>query len=241
MNYQDWVTRVATLLEVPLGTNTASATPTTDVNFNNVIPACIDYVENRIQRELDLINTLVTDSTSSTTANKRTFTLPTDVGTFVVVQQIAVIVNGVRQAPAVPVSREFLDFAYPSETSLGTPRNPLYWTPYNGTSILIGPSTDQSYPCEILGTIRLNQMSSTNPSNFLTISLPDLYIAASMSWLAAYQRDYGASASDPQLAMSWETQYKTLRDGATVEEVRKKFSSVGRSSRMPSPLANQPG
>ena len=235
MDYPTWITTVCTLLEVPIA-NAASALPSTDVNFNNAYPACIDFTENRIQRELDLINTLVTDSSASTTANQRKFVLPTDVGTYIVVQQISLIVGGVRQAPALPASREFLDFAYPSDTALGAPSYPSYWAPNDGVSVLIGPSTDQAYPCEVVGTIRLKQMSATNTSNFLSVSLPDLYVAASMSWFCAYQQNWGAQASDPQMAVSWETTYKSLRDGATVEEVRKKFRSVGSSSRIPSPL-----
>ena len=241
MNYTTWVSTITTLLEVQLGSNPASATPTTDQNFNAIIPACIDFVENRLQRELDLLNTIITDSSASTSANSRTFTYPVDLGTFIVVTQLSLIVSGVRQPPMTPVSREFMDFCYPAEAAPSTPSYPIYWCPANGTQALLGPAPDTIYPCEAVGTVRVAQMSSANPTNFLTIELPDLYIAASMVWLSDYQRNYGAASGDPQMALTWEQNYKTLFAGAEVENLRSKFRSVGSSARSPSPLASQPG
>lgn len=234
MDYSGWIEAVCTLLEVPV-TNASSATPSSDTFFNTIYPSAITYAEERIQRELDLINTLVTDNSGSTTANTRKFTLPADAGTFIVVQQGALIVNGVRQPPMLPVSREFLDFCYPAETAPTTPSYPTYWCPNDGVSILLGPAPDSAYSCEIVGTIRVPPLSASNTSNFLTVELADLYVAASMVFFSAYRMDFGAQSSDPTIATSWETQYTTLRDGATVEEARKKFRSIGNSSRQPYP------
>ena len=241
MNYASWVTTVTTLLEVPLGTSPASATPSTDANFNNMIAPCIDFVENRLQRELDLINTVVTNSSGVTAANTRSFSYPTNLGTFIVVNQLSLFVGSVRQPAMTPVSRDFIDACYPAETAPTIPSYPIYWAPANDTTAILGPSPDAIYTCEVVGTMRMSQMSNSNPSNFLTLQLPDLYIAASMAWLCAYQRDFGTAAADPQMAMSWSQTYDKLFAGADAEELRKKFRSIGQSSRSPSPLANQPG
>ena len=60
---------------------------------------------------------------------------------------------------------------------------------------------------------------------------------ASMIFISAYQRDFGRQSDDPQMAMSYEAQYNALLKGATVEEFRKKFESVGWTSMSPSPVA----
>src|ERR1700742_4698649 len=108
MDYSGFITTVSTLLEVPIADPTLEE-PSTDTNFNNVLPWVISATQLRIQRDLDLINTVITDNTGATTANTRKFIYPTDQGTWIVVQQAALIVGGIRQPPLLPVSRETLD------------------------------------------------------------------------------------------------------------------------------------
>ena len=50
--------------------------PSTDPNFVAIEPSIIDYAEQRIYRELDLLGTNITDSTATLTASNRNFTLP---------------------------------------------------------------------------------------------------------------------------------------------------------------------
>lgn len=240
MLYSDWINGVCTLLEVPIS-NAASASPATDSNFNLIYPRAIEYAELRLQRDLDFINTVVTDPTGNLTANGRTFSLPTDQGTWVVVQQVTIFVGGVRQQPMIPVSREMLDWTYPAEAAPTTPSYPTYWCPNNGVSVLVGPGPDQAYQAEVVGTIRIKPLSAANTSNFLSVNLPDMYLSASMVFLSAYQRDFGAQSSDPQMAVSWESTYTKQLAGASVEELRKKFRSIGQSARIPSPIASTPG
>lgn len=242
MLYSDWTEAVMALLEIPPTDppTYGSTTPSTETSFNILIPRIIDYTENRLQRDLDFINTIVVDATGSLTANNRAFTLPTDVGTYVVVTEAALVISGVRQAAMLPVSKEFLDAVYPSNTAASTPSHPTIWCPYNGTQILVGPPPDTTYGIEITGTQRCTQLSSTNTSNFLTLNMPDMYIAASIVYIATYQRDYGISSDDPHLAPTWEQKYKDLLASASVEELRKKFQAQGWTARLPSPIATPP-
>ena len=46
-------------------------TPSTDPNFVAIEPSIIDYAEQRIYRELDLLGTNITDSTATLTADTR--------------------------------------------------------------------------------------------------------------------------------------------------------------------------
>ena len=60
---------------------------------------------------------------------------------------------------------------------------------------------------------------------------------ASMVYISAYQRNFGRMSDDPQMAVSYESQYQALVKGATVEEFRKKFEAGGWSSMSPATVA----
>lgn len=237
MNFSDWNTAMGTLLEIQMP-NPATASPSSDPNYNSIYPRAIEFAELTIQRDLDLINTQVTDDSATLTANSRKFTLPTDKGVYIVVDQVAIFVGGARQPPLIPTSRDFLDFSYPGDASLTpAPSYPIYWCPVDGTTILVGPAPDTGYTVEVVGTQRFVMLSSTNTSNFLTLQLEDLYIAASMIWFSGYQRDFGSQSDNPQMAVSWQTVYNNLKTPAFVEESRKKFRSQGWRSRQPNPIS----
>ena len=58
-----------------------------------------------------------------------------------------------------------------------------------------------------------------------------------MIYISGYQRNFGRANDDPQMAVTYESQYNTLLKGAAVEEARKKFEASGWSSQSPSPVA----
>ena len=65
-----------------------------------------------------------------------------------------------------------------------------------------------------------------------------MLIMASMIYISAYQRNFGRQSDDPQMAQSYEAQYKALLQSAMVEETRKKYEGPGWSSQSPSPIAS---
>lgn len=237
MDWSDFVTATADIFEIPI-TNPASAEPSSSPGYNNILPRCIEQVELRLQRALDFLATYTTDATGTLTPNNRLFALPTDKGTYIVVSQVAPIVNGVRQMPMTPISREALDAFYPSDTALGSPSVPTFFAMYDNANILVGPAPDQAYGIEVVGTQRIEPLSATNTSNFLTLELPDLYLAAANVFLAGFQRDFGSQSENPQLGISWESTFQSLLKDASVEEARKKWAGVGWNSRMPSPISS---
>ena len=83
LNYTTYVSQLANLMVV------SSA----DTNFATFLPGCIDYAEQRIYREIDLLYTQVTTATSATilSSGDRNFTLPTTNGTYITVDNINVI------------------------------------------------------------------------------------------------------------------------------------------------------
>ena len=53
---------------------------------------------------------------------------------------------------------------------------------------------------------------------------------ASMIYVSAYQRNFGRANDDPQMAVSYESQYQALKASALSEENRKKFEAAAWSS-----------
>lgn len=233
IDYQTYVSQLSNLMVIG----------STDAQFQIFLPGCIDYAEMRLYRELDLVDTQITDVSASTATN-RNFTLPTNIGTYIVVDQVNVLSsagttssNGVRN-PVMPVSREYIDAVYPSGTV--TTGVPTFYCRANSSTLIFGPAPDANYNVEVVGTQRPTPLSSGNSSTFLTAYLPDLFICASMIFASAYMRDFGSQADNPNQAQSWETQYGLLMKSASVEEVRKKYEAEGWTSQQPSPIATPP-
>jgi len=233
LTYTTYVAQIANIM-------TVSSTTT---QFQTMLPGMIDYAEQRIYRELDLLQTVVRDSTGSTSSGVREFTLPiTANGKFVTIQGINLFfpagttaATGSRSALQ-PVSRDFLEATYGSgNTGAG---QPVYFAMIDQWNIIVGPWPNGSFRLEVVGTIRPNALTSTNSTTFLTEYLPDLFVAASMVYASGYQRDFGSQADNPQQSQSWESQYERLFASANGEEMRKKFSGPGWTSY--SNVANPP-
>lgn len=210
------------------------------------MPGCIDYAEGRCYRDLDIFAGNVRDGSSSTVANSRNFNLPTGVGTYIIVDGINIITpastspeSGTR-VPLQPVSRDFLDAAYPSSTGATVPSYFSYLTNNTylsggstQTQVIFGPWPDSTYRVEVIGKIQLTPLSASNPNTYLTDFLPDIFIAASMVYLSGFMRNYGAMADDPKMATSWDTEYQKLLASAATYEARKRWSGASWSSKQP--------
>lgn len=219
--YDSYVTALKTML----------VSADVDDAFDAILPSIIDYAEQRIYRELNLISTVYTDNTTVTTVSgTRDVVLPQ---TFVSVTNINLLTPagalpgaGVR-VPLTPVSRDALDNLWPDP---GATDEPQMFCMVTQWSILLGPTPNDTYRMEIVGTYRPDPLSSTNTTTFISAHLPDLFLAASMVFGAGYQRDFGAQTNDPQMGTAWEQQYQLLKASADTEEVRKRFAASSWSS-----------
>ena len=212
-----------------------------DADFQAILPDVIDYAEQRIYRELDILNTVMRDSSATLTVSTRTFNLPSSIGRFVVTNGFNVITPftqtnpdlGTRN-PLAPTSRDVLDMIWPSNTNAGLPTQ---FAMITDQQIIVGPSPDVAYTVEVIGTIRPTPLSADNTSTYLTLYLPDLFVAASMIFMSGYMRNFGAQADDPKMASSWEGQYGLLFPSANVEEQRKRYASGAWGSLQPTSIA----
>lgn len=231
MDYNSYVQQIATMAVVP----------TTDANFQIILPQAINYAELRIQRDLDFLSTQTSNTSYSFTANNNTVTIPT--ATFVTLQTMAVTSGG-QTYPLTPVTKEYLQNVYGSASGATIPK---YFAVFGGDAatagltsqnIIVGPWPDQAYNIVLTGTIRSAPLSSTNTTTFISVYLPDLMIMASMIYISAYQRNFGKLNDDPQMAQTYESQYQALKAGALIEENRKKFEAAAWTSYSPAPVAS---
>lgn len=228
LDYDTYVSQLANLM----------ATSSANAEFQIFLPGCIDYAEQRIYRELDPLHVQVTDTTTVSSGD-RNLTPPTSLGTYITVDSVSIITpvtatssNGSRN-PVTPTSPEAIDALYPSgQTVTGVPQ---FYAMRSPTQIILGPAPDAGYQAEIIGIQRPAVLSSANSSTFLTQYCPDLFIAASMVFASGYMRDFGAQADNPQMAQSWENQYKTLFQSAAMEQARAKWEGPGWTSQPPAP------
>ena len=229
LNYTQYVTQIATMAVVE----------PTDPAFQTILPMMISYSENRMYRDLDFLFTSISNTNYACTVGSRNISVPP--GTFVVPEQINIITpagttnpdNGTR-VPLLPVTKEYLDAVYGNSQSKAQPQ---YFAVFDDYQFLLGPYPDAAYTVEIVGTIRPDSLSLTNATTFISLYLPDLFIMASMVYISAYQRNFGRANDDPQMAITYESQYQTLLKSALMEENRKKFEAAAWSSQSPSPVA----
>jgi hypothetical protein len=222
LTYSTYKTQIATLAVVE----------ETDPNFVEILPMTIDYAELRICRDLDFLFTSVSNTGFSLTGGVRDLTVPQ--GTFVVTEQINVILPSGARSTLLPTTRSFLDAVYGSPSTAGVPK---FYTAFNDNLFIVGPYPDQAYSVEIVGTVRPAPLSASNPTTFISTYLPDLMVMASMIYVSGFQRNFGKIADDPAMAVTYEQQYQTLLKGAVVEEARKKYEGPAWSSQSPSPVA----
>jgi len=211
--------------------------PSTDINFQNILPMAISYAENRIYRDLDLLAAISPFYTSSSTgfaltAGQRFFNVPVD--TFMTIQNISVVttpgapIGSAPRQPLLAVTRDFI-------LSQGLDPNALVYS----FQILLGPTPDQAYPLDIMGAQRPLSLSSTNETTFISLYLPELMLMAAMVYISGYQRNWsGSSANDPQQPINYEMQYQTLLKNAGAEEARKKYQASGWTALSAAPAAS---
>ena len=248
LTYSQYVTQIATMAVVA----------ETDAAFVTILPQMITYAENRMYRDIDFMFTSTSlhgvsfvltpgNRNLSFNINLASNTVASE-GTFVVSEQINLLTDASGNAasttdpdacvrvPLLPTTKEFLDAVYGSSLTANRGK-PEYFVPFNETLFFVGPVPDQAYPVEVVGTYRPNSLSATNTSTFISLYLPDVFIMASMIYISAYQRNWGRQSDDPQMALSYESQYQALLKSAIVEEARKKFDAAGWSSQSPATVA----
>lgn len=232
LTYSTYVEQIATMAVVQ----------TNDPNYLTIIPSMIDYAELRMQRDLDFLSTQISNSSFAFTSGNNTLTIPTS--SFVSLQTFEVTDGSGYSTPLLPIGKEYIQNVYGSGSTTGLPK---YFAVYGGDAattgrtsqnIIVGPTPNATYSILLTGTVRSTPLSAVNPTTFISIYLPDVFIMASMIYISAYQRNFGRQSDDPQMSQSYESQYQALKASALVEENRKKFEAAAWTAYSPSPVAS---
>lgn len=227
-NYTQYQVELGTLMAL---TSANPAAPPSDPYFAQILPAIIDYAEQRIYRDLDIQSTTA-NGTLTVTPGTPFVPLPENPIVYVVeslfVSQLA---NGspppiTSQTLLTAVDKNFLMATFPPAYWGLAQGQPQFYFVQDQTTIQIGPSPDQAYQLNMTYTFRPTPLSATNPTTILTQIWPDLFLAASAIYAAGFQKNFGSQSDDPKMAQSWENQYQTLLAGAREEEARKKSMGV---------------
>jgi hypothetical protein len=231
MDYNTYVQQIATMAVVP----------TTDSNYQIILPQMISYAELRMQRDLDFLSTQVSTTAYSFTSGNNILTIPQS--QFVTSETFEVINGSGVSSPLLPVTKEYIQNVYGSG---GTSGLPLYYAEYGGDAattgytsqlMLVGPTPDSAYNVRLTGTVRSAPLSATNQNTYISSNLPDMMIMASMIYISAYQRNFGKINDDPAMAQTYESQYQALLRSALIEENRKKYEASAWTSYSPAPAA----
>ena len=224
LTYSTYVSQIATMAVI----NSYNLSDPTDP-FTIILPQMINYAELRMQRDIDFLNT-VNSQTYMGSGGSNTISLGSSYP-FVTVQNIAVAdpTSGFT-LQLMPTTKEWMYNVYPIGSSQALPQ---YFAPFDDNLFLLGPIPDQVYTFTVTGTSRFTPLSATNPTTFISQYLPDVFIMASMIYISAYQRNFGKAVDDPAMAITYESQYQALLKGAITEEFRKKFEASAWSSMSP--------
>lgn len=211
-----------------------------NAGFLASLPQIINAGEMRIYQDLDLLSTVSAQTGFTLTALTRYLVLP--ITAFITLQDVNILTPvgtsnpdlGTRN-PCTFRSKEYLDNVWGSVTGAALPRD---FALLNQNTLLFGPWPLLGYGLEIVGTVRPASLSETNTSTFISTYLPTLFLLSSMIFVSGLQRNWGKQSDDPQMAVSYMSEYEKYKTIALTEEVRKKFGSVGWTSMSPDPVAS---
>jgi hypothetical protein len=239
MTYDEYVARLAALLVVE----------PTDERFVTLLPWITESAELRILREptFDFLATRGGSvSAGPTAAGDRSIPFPSSI---IVAEQINLLTPANTQGssatviPLLRTTKEYIDSTWPNPALMQIPAPfAMYYAIRNqgnaDPEILIAPTPNDSYYLTVYGTSRPTPLSSSFPSNFISIEMPDLLMAAAMVLgTGGILKAYGSQSDDPQSSMSWNAVYEGIKEGISIESMRQKAISSGWSEYPPAPLA----
>ena len=150
--------------------------------FSNEIDKFIDLAELRISRDV-ITPEFKRKVTSAFTANDPFLTMPTDL---VTLEHLQVINSNVRTLLLLK-SDEFITEYWPNRTSTGVPK---YYTYFDTSTIYVAPTPSSNLSIELSYKRRLPALSSSNTSNWTSITAADALLYACLIEASVFNRNY---------------------------------------------------
>ena len=141
--------------------------------FSNETDNFIGLAEQRIVRDIDP-QAFTTSAYSSFNVNDRFVTKPTDA---LIIRHILYLDSDSKRNFLEKKTDEFIYDYWPTSATTGTPK---YWTDYNDTELLVAPTPSAALTIEMSYVQRLDTLSSSNTTNWLTINSQELLLFGSL-------------------------------------------------------------
>ena len=141
--------------------------------FSNETDNFIGLAEQRIVRDIDP-QAFTTSAYSSFNVNDRFVTKPTDA---LIIRHILYLDSDSKRNFLEKKTDEFIYDYWPTSATTGTPK---YWTDYNDTELLVAPTPSAALTIEMSYVQRLDTLSSSNTTNWLTINAQELLLFGSL-------------------------------------------------------------
>ena len=141
--------------------------------FSNETDNFIGLSEQRIVRDIDP-QAFTTSAYSSFNVDDRFITKPTDA---LIIRHILYLDSDSKRNFLEKKTDEFIYDYWPTSATTGTPK---YWTDYNDTELLVAPTPSAALTIEMSYVQRLDTLSSSNTTNWLTINSQELLLFGSL-------------------------------------------------------------
>ena len=141
--------------------------------FSNETDNFIGLAEQRIVRDIDP-QAFTTSAYSSFNVNDRFVTKPTDA---LIIRHLLYLDSDSKRNFLEKKTDEFIYDYWPTSATTGTPK---YWTDYHDTELLVAPTPSAALTIEMSYVQRLDTLSSSNTTNWLTINSQELLLFGSL-------------------------------------------------------------
>jgi hypothetical protein len=193
MTYDELVTNIRNYTEVDA-----------NVFTNAVINTFITMAENRILRDIDL-DVYKKESTGSMTSGNRFLTSPTDILT----HRYMFITVGTDKIYLDFRDTSFMREYWPNPSLTGVPK---YYAVWDQDTFNIAPTPDANYPVELGYVYRPAQLSSANPTTWISTNAPEALLYACL--IQAYSYTKGPA----EMLGYFDNSYKQAIQGLGIEQ-----------------------
>ena len=150
--------------------------------FSNETDNFIGLAEQRIVRDIDP-QAFTTSAYSSFNVNDRFVPKPTDA---LIIRHLLYLDSDSKRNFLEKKTDEFIYDYWPTSATTGTPK---YWTDYNDTELLVAPTPSAALTIEMSYVQRLDTLSSSNTTNWLTINAQELLLFGSLMEACTFSKN----------------------------------------------------
>lgn len=169
MNYSELVTNIRNYTEVD-----------SNVFSDSVINTFITMAENRILRDIDL-DIFKLEVSANMTSGNEFLTAPTDILT----HRYIMITVGTEQVFLDFRDTSFMKEYWSNDTLTGVPK---YYSVWNQSTFYIAPTPNANFPVELGYIRRPLQLSSANPTTWVSINAPEALLYACLIQAYSYTK-----------------------------------------------------